>query len=70
MLVYDHLRLLTYYMSRICELCGKGPRATTTRSHSRIATKAVQYPNLQIKTIDGKRTKACTRCIKTLAKTR
>ena len=39
-----------------------------SRSHSNIATKRQQFANLQIKTMNGVRTKLCTRCIKTMTK--
>ncbi|MBT5338718.1 50S ribosomal protein L28 [Candidatus Falkowbacteria bacterium] len=55
-------------MSRICEKCGKGPKAAIKRSHSMIKTKTRKYPNLQTKRIDGKKLTLCTKCIKTLVK--
>lgn len=54
-------------MSRRCDLCGKGPKKAAYRSHSKIKTLRRQYPNLQTKTIDGKKRKICTRCLKTIA---
>ncbi|NQT50164.1 50S ribosomal protein L28 [Candidatus Kuenenbacteria bacterium] len=55
-------------MATRCEKCGKGPRTANMRSHSKIATKRKQYPNLQSKKVDGKKMVMCTRCIKTLNK--
>ncbi|MFA5359120.1 MAG: 50S ribosomal protein L28 [Patescibacteria group bacterium] len=53
-------------MARRCEICGKGPKKAASRSHSKIKTLRKQYPNLQIKTVDGKRKKICTTCLKTI----
>ena len=55
-------------MARVCEKCGRGTVSGVSRSHSNIATKRRLYINLQSKKIDGRRTKICTRCLKTLAK--
>ena len=55
-------------MSRICQVCGRGTKASQTRSHSNIATKRKQYINIQKKTVDGKKIKICAKCIKTMAK--
>lgn len=55
-------------MARECEKCGRGTISGVSRSHSNIATKRRLYINLQSKKIDGRRTKICTRCLKTLAK--
>jgi large subunit ribosomal protein L28 len=54
-------------MARRCEACERGPAVGHTRSHSNIATKVRRLINLQTKTIDGVKTKLCTRCIKTLS---
>jgi len=55
-------------MSRICEVCGKGPVAGNTVSHSLRHTRRVFAPNLQRvhAIVGGKKTwvRACTRCIK------
>ena len=56
-------------MSRRCDLCGRGPKKIIRRSHSKRATIGRQYLNLQTKTIDGKKKKVCTKCIKTITKT-
>jgi large subunit ribosomal protein L28 len=55
-------------MSKKCDLCGRGPHTTTSRSHSHIASKRKVQINLQAKTIDGDRQRVCTKCIKTMAK--
>ncbi len=55
-------------MSRICDLCGRGPNQAVSRSHSNIATKRRQLVNLQTRTVAGARAKVCTRCVRTLAK--
>ena len=55
-------------MSRVCEVCERGPRTKISRSHSHVATKKRQFLNLQTKKIDGKKVKICTKCLKTLAK--
>ncbi|MEA3272103.1 MAG: 50S ribosomal protein L28 [Patescibacteria group bacterium] len=51
-----------------CEKCGRGSLKAVSRSHSNVATKRRQKVNLQKKTIDGKRMKICTKCIKTMNK--
>ncbi|MDP3985365.1 MAG: L28 family ribosomal protein [bacterium] len=56
-------------MSRMCEKCGRGAFQAVSRSHSNIATKRKQFLNLQWKRVNDKRTRLCTRCIKTAAKT-
>ncbi len=55
-------------MSYKCTICGKGPKAGNTVSHSHVGTKRIFRPNLQdirIK-VDGRTKKAyvCTGCIK------
>ncbi|MBT4277447.1 50S ribosomal protein L28 [Candidatus Falkowbacteria bacterium] len=55
-------------MSRRCEVCGRKALSGNSRSHSMVATKRKQYLNLQTKKIEGKKTKACTSCLKTIAK--
>ena len=55
-------------MSRVCEICKRGPKKAVSRSHSNIATIRRQYLNLQKKTIDGKSIKVCTKCLKTQSK--
>ena len=55
-------------MSKVCEICHKGPSVGNTVSHSNVKTKRWVHINLQSKKIDGKKTKICTSCIKTLSK--
>lgn len=55
-------------MSKVCDICGKGPRVGYSVSHAHNKTKKVWYPNLQkVKTLQNgqtKRVKVCTGCIK------
>jgi large subunit ribosomal protein L28 len=55
-------------MSRVCQVCGRGPVSAQSRSHSNIATKRTMAINLQTKKINGQRKKVCTKCLKTAAK--
>jgi len=60
---------------RKCAICQKGYTKKTVRKKLRgkynPTTKQKKYPNLQWARLpSGKRVKACTRCIKTLAKTK
>ncbi|MDD3498197.1 MAG: 50S ribosomal protein L28 [Candidatus Moranbacteria bacterium] len=52
-------------MSKTCEICGRGTKTGHSRSHSNIATKRKFKINIQTKKLDGKKVKACTRCIRT-----
>jgi len=57
-------------MSRICDVCGKGPAVGNNVSHANNKTRKVWYPNLQkIRVRDNKtgavkRMRVCTRCIR------
>jgi len=57
-------------MSRVCDVCGKGPIVGNSVSHANNKTKKVWYPNLQrIRCLDNKtgavkRVKVCTRCLR------
>jgi len=55
-------------MSRVCEICGKGPHVGHTVSHANNKTKRRWNPNLQtvraIKDGEIKRIRVCTRCIR------
>jgi large subunit ribosomal protein L28 len=55
-------------MSRVCEICGKGPSFGNNVSHANNKTSRVWYPNLQkIKALRNgsvKSIKVCTRCIR------
>jgi len=55
-------------MSKVCDVCGRGPKSSVNVSHAKNATKRVLHINLQSKKIDGKKQKVCTKCIKTMAK--
>lgn len=56
-------------MSRVCEICGKGPTVGNNVSHANNKTKRRFMPNLQRVTVmkQGRRLRlvACTRCIRT-----
>ncbi|HEX8973924.1 MAG TPA: 50S ribosomal protein L28 [Patescibacteria group bacterium] len=52
-------------MSRVCSVCGRGTTSGVSRSHSNIASKRKFSVNIQSKKVDGKKTKVCTKCIKT-----
>lgn len=50
-----------------CKICEKGYRRVLSRSHSMRATIRRLQPNLQwLRLPDGKRVKACTKCIKSI----
>ncbi|PIS32534.1 MAG: 50S ribosomal protein L28 [Parcubacteria group bacterium CG08_land_8_20_14_0_20_48_21] len=53
---------------RTCAVCGRGSLRAKSRSHSNIGTLRRQHINLQTKTIDGKKTKVCTSCLRNLQK--
>ncbi len=60
-------------MSRVCEMCGKGPTTGNLVSHSHRRTKRRWLPNLQkfqAMDVNGEiRTyKLCTRCARTMRK--
>lgn len=55
-------------MSRTCEICGRGPSKSATRSHSNIQSKYWKHINLQTKKIGHKNVKICTKCLKTKIK--
>ena len=55
-------------MSKTCQKCGRSTNVKISRSHSNIATKKRQYLNLQTKKIDGKKTRICSKCLKSLSK--
>ncbi|MDD4332746.1 MAG: bL28 family ribosomal protein [Patescibacteria group bacterium] len=55
-------------MGKKCDICGRGSKKGAQRSHSNIKTLKRQNINLQTKTVDGKKKKVCTKCIKTMAK--
>lgn len=55
-------------MAKKCDLCGRSATKGAKRSHSNIKTLKRQGINLQTKTIDGKKLKVCTKCLKTMVK--
>jgi len=62
-------------MSRRCAICGKKSMVAVTRKKLRgnynPTSKKRKYPNLQwVRIANGKRVKACAKCIKTMSKTK
>jgi large subunit ribosomal protein L28 len=55
-------------MSKVCDICGRGPQSGNSRSHSNIATRRKFDINLQVKKIGGVKKRICTKCIKTASK--
>ena len=55
-------------MAKKCDLCGRGAMRGASRSHSKIRTLRRQNINLQSRTIDGKKVKLCTSCLRTIDK--
>jgi len=55
-------------MMKVCMRCEKGIKSSFSRSHSNIASKRRQYPNLQKVKIGGKRMLLCASCIKIATK--
>jgi len=55
-------------MSRVCEICGKGPSFGNNVSHANNKTRRVWNPNLQkvkaVKNGNVRSIKVCTRCIR------
>jgi ribosomal protein L28 len=49
---------------KVCMRCEKGVQVANTRSHSNIASKRKQRPNLQRLTVGGKRMVLCASCVK------
>lgn len=56
-------------MAKVCDLCGRGPTFSRSRSHSNIASKRRHDLNLHLRRIGNQRLKVCTKCLKTSAKT-
>lgn len=57
-------------MATKCDLCARGATKDASRSHSNIKTLKRQKINLQSKKIEGKKMNVCSKCIKTIAKTK
>ncbi|HLD28032.1 MAG TPA: 50S ribosomal protein L28 [Patescibacteria group bacterium] len=55
-------------MAQVCKICGRGTTVGQNVSHSKRRTKKTQKINLQLKRVDGTKTKICTSCIKSLNK--
>ncbi len=53
-------------MAKFCDSCGRGPLTANNRSKSMVATKRRLKVNLQNKTINGKKVKVCTKCLKSI----
>lgn len=55
-------------MSKVCEICGKGPSFGNNVSHAHNKTRRIWYPNLQkVKAISNgtvRSVRVCTRCIR------
>ncbi len=56
-------------MSRVCEICGKGPTSGNNVSHAHNKTRRRWLPNLQeVRSVSpsgrSRRIRACTRCIR------
>lgn len=62
-------------MSKVCEVCGKGPKVGNNVSHANNKNKRRFMPNLQsvrtqLKSGQVKRMKVCTQCIRSGAVTK
>jgi large subunit ribosomal protein L28 len=62
-------------MSKVCEVCGKGPQVGNNVSHAHNKTKRRFMPNLQsvraqLKSGEVKRMRVCTSCIRSGAVTK
>jgi ribosomal protein L28 len=55
-------------MSKVCEITGRGPKASRSRSHSNVRTLRRQLINLQTVRIGGKKVRIAARTLKTLKK--
>ena len=55
-------------MSRVCEICGKGKMDGKTVSHANNKVPRKYNVNLQSTEVNGKRVRACTKCIKSAKK--
>jgi len=52
-------------MSRVCEICGRGKMDGKTVNHENNKAPRKYDVNLQNTEIDGKKVRACAKCIKT-----
>lgn len=55
-------------MMKLCMRCEKGVRVANMRSHSNIASKRKQRPNLQRTKVDGKRLLLCASCLRVVTR--
>ena len=55
-------------MSRICSICGRGPKKTIQRSHANNKSITRKFVNLQPRKVDGAKIKICTKCLRTAKK--
>ena len=55
-------------MSRICDICGRGPQKAIKKSHANNKMIIRKFINLQTRTIDGIKKKVCTKCLRTIKK--
>ena len=55
-------------MSQVCEICGKGPKACRSISHSHRVTNRTFHPNIQrVSCVENGRSvkkNVCTKCLK------
>ncbi|HCC22717.1 TPA: 50S ribosomal protein L28 [Candidatus Falkowbacteria bacterium] len=55
-------------MSKVCQMCGRGPISSQSTSHANNKTKRTLKINLQAKKVDGGSIRICTKCLKTFNK--
>ena len=67
-MIFSRRSLIEKNMAQFCDFCGRGPLTAQNRSKSMVATKRRMKVNLQNKTIDGKKVKVCTKCLKSQTK--
>ncbi|MEK7532258.1 MAG: L28 family ribosomal protein [Patescibacteria group bacterium] len=52
----------------VCTICSRGPVRAKSVSHSKRRVLRRQRINIQMRTLNGTRVGACTRCVRTMAK--
>ncbi len=55
-------------MSKVCDICGKGPVSGNSVSHAHNVNKRMFKPNLRNIKLDGSKKKICMKCLKTMSK--
>lgn len=55
-------------MSRVCQITGRGPKASRSRSHSNVRTLRRQGINLQTVRVGGVKIRVAARTLKTMKK--